>query len=60
MARISEIRVKQTLPCYTVSVRKTINFMEEYAAFSGEAISKIDVFLAEHNALTSSPARNLA
>ena len=33
MARISEIRIKQTAPCYTASVRKTINFMEEYASF---------------------------
>lgn len=56
MARISEIRLKQTPACWTISVRKTINFLEEYAAFFGESLSRIDAFLAECGALTSSPA----
>ena len=56
MSRISEIRIKQTPSCYTVSIRKTINFMKEYASFFGEAVSQIDAFLATRGALTSSPA----
>ncbi len=55
MSRISEIRIKQTPPCYTVSVRKTINFAEEYAAFFEEALSSIDAYLDSHDVLTSSP-----
>ncbi len=54
MSKVSEIRIKQTLPCYTVSIRKTINFMEEYATFFGESISRIDNFLVAHGALTGS------
>lgn len=56
MARISEIRLKQTPARWTVSVRKTINFMEEYAAFFGDALSRIDAFLSGRGALTGSPA----
>ncbi|MEA4823594.1 MAG: GyrI-like domain-containing protein [Clostridiaceae bacterium] len=56
MSRISELRLKQTPACYTVSVRKTINFMEGYAAFFGEALSRIDAHLGACGALTSSPA----
>ncbi len=56
MARITEIRLKQTPACWTISIRKTINFMEEYAAFFGESLSRIDAFLSANGVLTSSPA----
>lgn len=56
MARVSEIRLKQIPACWTVSVRKTINFAEEYASFFGEALSRIDAYLLECGALTGSPA----
>ena len=56
MARVSEIRQKQTLACWTVSVRKTIRFMDEYAAFFGEALSRIDALLAAHGVCTASSA----
>lgn len=56
MSRISEIRVKETPASYTVSSRKTINFMEEYGAFFGESLLRIDAHLAACGALTGSPA----
>ncbi len=54
MSRISEIRMKQTPQCYTVSIRKTINFMEEYVSFIDEALPLIEAYLASHDVLTSS------
>ncbi len=56
MSRISEIRIKQTYPCYTVSVRGTINFMNEYESFFEEALLSVTNYLDEHHIITSSPA----
>ena len=56
MARISEIRLKQTPACWTISARKAINFAEEYAAFFEESLARIDALLAERGVLTGSPA----
>ena len=56
MSRISEIRIKQTYPCCTVSIRKTIDFMSEYSAFFGEAIGLIGNYLDEIALPACSPA----
>ena len=55
MSRISEIRIKQTPACYTVSVRKTIDFKKEYVSFFDESLALIDACLDRHAVLTSSP-----
>lgn len=56
MSRISEIRIKQTLPSYIVSIRKTINFMEEYSKFFVETMSLVSTYLDEQGVFTSSPS----
>lgn len=55
MSRISEIRLKETAQCYTVSIRKTISFMNEYSEFFKDALSLVSACLDEHDVLTSSP-----
>ncbi len=45
MARISQITLKQQPDIHTVTVRKTINFLETYSEFAGYSFDKITAYL---------------
>lgn len=47
MARISSISVKQEPGHLTVTIRRTIDFMKEYAEFAGQAFEKTGDYLKE-------------
>lgn len=45
MARISAVSLKQQPEHYTLTVRKTIDFMAEYAAFAAQALDETSLHL---------------
>ena len=47
MARISNISIKQQPEHYTLTVRKTIDFMKEYAEFAEQALAQTDAYMEE-------------
>lgn len=49
MARISNIAIKQEPAHCTVTIRKTIDFMKEYADFAEQALARTDAYLNEEN-----------
>ncbi len=51
MARISDITVKEQLEYCFVSIRKTIDFANEFASFSGGGFQKIMDYLDSQNIL---------
>lgn len=55
MARISEISLRQKQARYTASVRKTINFFEEYVPFMEEALEQIEKQLESCGFIAGSP-----
>ena len=54
MTRIADIMLKQLPEQPMLTLRKTINFFEDYANFMGEAINSILQLIEENNALPSS------
>lgn len=53
MARISQIVLKRQPSFHTLTIRKTINFMQEYSDFAAYSIDKISKYLQSLNELTS-------
>lgn len=47
MARISDISIKQQPGHYTLTIRKTIDFMQEYAAFAEDALRQTGDYLQQ-------------
>ncbi|MDT2523098.1 GyrI-like domain-containing protein [Enterococcus raffinosus] len=54
MARIAEIMIKQLPEQHMLTIRRTINFFEEYTDFMGEAIRTILQHIEENEAWPSS------
>lgn len=53
MARISEITLKEYPEYHSLTIRKTINFMEEYTTFADESFRKILDYVSSLDALVS-------
>jgi effector-binding domain-containing protein len=51
MARIAQIVLKQQPAYHSLTVRKTINFMEEFSDFAGYSFGKISKYLESINEL---------
>ena len=55
MAQISKIYVKEKAECVTMTIRKTIDFMKEYADFVGYAVETIEQYAQAKDILFSGP-----
>jgi len=51
MARISGISLKQQPSFHTLTIRKTINFLNDFSGFAGQSFEKITKYLEELNVL---------
>jgi len=51
MSRISSISLTRQPGCYTLTIRKTINFMAEFSEFAGYSFDKITKYLDNLNEL---------
>jgi effector-binding domain-containing protein len=51
MARISSISLRQQPGFYSLTIRKTINFLNEFSDFAGQSFDKITKYLENSNEL---------